>query len=615
MFTKRFSMHVHVGRAVFIFALVHDAACGGRNEPLADSDAATAGASGAGGRAPEQDGSVVRDGGGASSVDAVGGGGGAGVGGGAGIDGGAGVGGVGGFDASVPCSDLVTKRLVRLSFNQIVNAVGALIDPALARSVAATQSIPDPRERGFPPLANPREGTVITETTWQKGDAIAEQVSRYVLDNFAAVTGCGADPTDGCAQSFVASFAERAYRRPLLDDEKARLDQLYSEVKSIGSSVSEAAQVGVSAVLSAPQFLYRTEFGEDSLVEGAVSPYELASELSFFLTDAPPDALLLDAARQGALGTPADIETQAARLIGSEVGKSNLGQAMFAYFGAGGVENVVLPDLPIFTRAMQQAMLREAVLFMDNTLWGPKVTDLITSRRTFINAALAEQVYRVPWPPPGVVLDADGFGPVELPETRAGLLTLASHLTARARPDMPSVVQRGLLVHQRVLCFEPPPFPPDLIDVVADAGAQLQGETEKKKADYRATTVPCSSCHPSIDPYGLVLDRFDIMGRYRTEDPQGRPIATAVTLPQAVGGAKVESAQEMAQAFASSNLFTNCMATSLIRYALSEPVAVKADSCATRMVAGEFAGGDGSFPALVRAVAGSRTLTHRAAGR
>ena len=88
-----------------------------------------------------------------------------------------------------------------------------------------------------------------------------------------------------------------------------------------------------------------------------------------------------------------------------------------------------------------------------------------------------------------------------------------------------------------------------------------------------------------------------------------------VTLPQAVGGAKVENAQEMAQVFASGNFFTDCMATRLLRYALAEPVAIKVDSCATRMVASEFAAGDGSFPALVRAVAGSRALTHRAAGR
>jgi Protein of unknown function (DUF1592)/Protein of unknown function (DUF1588)/Protein of unknown function (DUF1595)/Protein of unknown function (DUF1585) len=505
--------------------------------------------------------------------------------------------------------------LVRLTFNQIVNAVGALINPALARSVAATHSIPDPRERFFPPLNDPREGWVITDTRWIKGDAIAQQVSQYVLDNFAAVTGCGTDPTDGCAQSFVAGFAERAYRRPLLDDEKARLDQVYSEVKAVGSSVSEAAQTSVHAVLGAPQFLYRTEFGDDSRVEGPLSPPELASALSFFLTDAPPDAPLLDAARHGALATRADIDTQAARLLGSEVSKSNLQQAMFAYFGAGGVKDAVLPDVPIFTVHMRDAMFREAVLFMNDTLWGPKVTDLITSRRTFINAALAEHVYRVPWPPPGVVLDADGFGPVELPDTRAGVLTLASHLTARARPPDASVVLRGLLIHRLILCLEPPPFPPDLIDVVADAGVRLQGQTERTKAEYRATTPPCSSCHPIFDPYGLVLDRFDVMGRYRTEDAQGRPIATGVTLPPAVGGAKVESVQDMAQLFASSNLFTSCMAMQLSRYALPEPIAIKTDSCTTKMVAGEFAASDGSFPALVRAVAGSRALTHRAAGR
>jgi hypothetical protein len=78
---------------------------------------------------------------------------------------------------------------------------------------------------------------------------------------------------------------------------------VYTEVTGKGGTVEEATQFAVNAIFDSPSFLYRTEFGA-SAAEGPLTPYELASQLSYFVTDGPPDDQLLAAAAQNMLSTP-----------------------------------------------------------------------------------------------------------------------------------------------------------------------------------------------------------------------------------------------------------------------------------------------------------------------
>ncbi len=534
--------------------------------------------------------------------------------GGAGGAGGSGTGGTGaGGTGPAACTGTevaAPKRLIRLTFNQLVNSISSLVDATISAAVATANSIPDATERSFPPLSSPREGSVITDSQWSKGDKMAVQVAQYVVDNFAKVTGC-ATATDACAQTFIGTFAERAYRRPLTADEKTSLTQVYTEVKAAGGTINEGVQFSVNGILEAPQFLYRTEFGTDAKQAGVLTPYEMASQMSYFIGDAPPDAPLLDAARQGKLSTPADLDAQARRLVALDSSKQNLQTAMFAYFGAGNVTGVVIPDVPEFTVGLQNSMYREAVLYVNNTLWGAKVTDLLTSRRTWINTTLAP-VYGVT-PPAGATLD--NFVALDLPDTRAGLLSSPGFLVSRSRPDKQSVVGRGLLVNATVLCGQNPQFNPDLqgtIDMVSKAQADF---TERERAIYRMKTVPCSGCHLTFDPYGLSLENFDILGRYRTADEKGRPIDSSATLPPNAGGMTAKNASDLAHQVSTNGAFAACLTKNLLLFALAEPIALTTDSCATRAVTKAFtSGADQSFAALVRAIATSTPVGSRTPG-
>jgi hypothetical protein len=505
------------------------------------------------------------------------------------------------------------KRMVRLTFNQLANSVRSLFGDALADDVIETFEIGDLSDRDFPPLSSPREGSLFIDAVWQSSDAIAQKVGQYVLDNFASVTGCSDPPTTECGKAYVTSLAERAFRRPLDERESTRLLQVVDEALAAGATVQEATQYGSYAVMQSPHYLYRTEFGTNVTLEETLSPHELASQLAFFITDAPPDQDLLDAAASGALATPDALRQQADRLLLTPTARANLQAAVFAYFEVPALYSVVIDPAvaPSFTDGLRNAMYRETELFINHHLWNGGLNDLLLSRTTFVNQSLAN-LYQVAYPPAGSTPDADGFAMAELAENRSGLLSNAGFLTARSRPDVPSVVGRGILVNATILCAEVPVFPEDLADVIDETNAALEGASEREKADLRMTTPPCFTCHRNIDPYGLALDNFDVIGTYRAADPEGRPISAAVELPD---GVTTNTLPELASHVALSGQFATCMAKHFVDYSLAEvSVDLPADSCAVKAVMDRFNTTPQTFSDLIREIAASSTFAARLAG-
>jgi Protein of unknown function (DUF1592)/Protein of unknown function (DUF1588)/Protein of unknown function (DUF1595)/Protein of unknown function (DUF1585) len=510
-----------------------------------------------------------------------------------------------GWDVAMP------KRLIRLSFNQVATSLVPIFGQAFATKIVADNSIKDPTERTFPPLGDTDEGSAYIDSKWQTADGIATAAGNEALTNFAAFTGCGAAPTTDCAQGFVTKLAERAFRHPLDEREKTSLLTVYSEVVAKGGTIQEATQYAVSAIFDSPSFLYRTEFGADAK-EGPLTPYELASQLSYFVTDGPPDEALLAAAAQNKLTTAADVGPHVDRMLATPAARLNLQAAVIASLGITKVLNVVIDPakVPEFNAGVAASMFHETELLINNVLWsGGKVPELVTSRKAFINAQLAP-FYGVAAP---VTVDADGFGAVDLPEIRAGLLTSLGFLTSRSRPDSQSVVGRGLSINDTILCQQNPAFPDNLADQIKSVVMTQENLSERERADYRAANAPCLGCHPSFDPFGISLENFDSVGRYRTVDDQQRPINAAVTLPASAGGTVSNSAAEMGQALANTGAFAACTATKLLTYALAE-TGVKGNSCATKAVAEAFKATDQSFSALVRTVALSKTITQRSGG-
>ncbi|HET9958374.1 MAG TPA: DUF1592 domain-containing protein [Polyangiaceae bacterium] len=534
----------------------------------------------------------------------------------------AGTGAGGGAQAScvgAPVPD--AKRVVRLSFNQLSVTLHRLLGDTFGKQIDADFEIGDRAAiaRTFPPLSSPREGSVITTGLWQKVDQIASAAGSYVSKHLAEVTPCGAAPSEVCARDFVKTFAESSYRRPLTPAESASILQVFDEVKAIYGTIPEAIQHSVYALLQAPQFLYRSELGDSKDKAGPLTPFELATNLSYFLTDGPPDAALLDAAKQGKFTTPEQVSAQVDRLLALPTTRRNLEGAMFSYFALDNLATVKIDDAAFTTgteakpyTGVRESAYREAQLFFESTLWAGPVTGLLTNKRSKINSTLA-RLYGVTLPSTS---DESQFVAVDLPASRAGLITQVAFLASNSRPDVPSVVARGLVVNKALLCANNPPFPEDAGTqaAIADANRSLQSASERERAQFRDKTAPCFGCHRSFDAYGLALDSYDAIGRYRTKDPEGRPIDPSVQLPPSLGATTAKDAVDMQAQIAASPGFASCISKNMLNWALAEGSQLLPESCATQSVVTGFNASDRSYSALLKEIARSAAFMQRAAG-
>jgi hypothetical protein len=511
-----------------------------------------------------------------------------------------------------PALVVAPQRLVRLTSQEIGNSLNSLFGATTGGAIAAmfTSVIPPAGSlsTAFPPLDANSEGTTIIPSQWQSLDQIASATGQYVNTNFAAVTGC-ASATDSCAQTWLNSLAQAAYKHPLSSDEMTRFTALYTNFKNLGAGVQEATQYTVYAILSAPQFLYRSELGDSSkaTAQGVpLTPYELASELSFFLTENPPDAMLLSAAANGSLTNPSTFLTHVNRILATQPAKDNLTNIMFIYYKLSLLDfaAVSADKYPEFTTGLSNAMYTEAQMFLGQVLWNGQLTDLLTSKNTFVNTDLANIIYKIPVP---AMATQSNFVAATLGPTRSGIITNAAFITQGARADSAnSIVPHGLKIKSTFLCVPTPSPPANLQDLIAMAKAMLPNQTAVQQIQYRANTPACAACHGHFDQYGLLLEGFDMIGRDRTVDDLGQPVVTATTLPPELGSVMVQNAVDFSNVMSTNPGFVNCLTQSVMQYAMVDvnQNPVQLDGCAVQGVASKFnSASNKTFTELVRDVA------------
>jgi hypothetical protein len=505
----------------------------------------------------------------------------------------------------------IPQRLVRLTNAQVANSLTA------ALGADATKDIM-PDRRVFMQLFE--EGQTVDAPLLRKSMAWAEAAAATVEPRFMSFTGCApGTATDACVQTFLRGFATKVYRRPVTNDEMTSLMMVYTQTKT-GGTPQEGVSYAMQALLNSPMFLHRTEIGTPGANnEARLTSSEMASLLSYVLLNGPPDQGLLDAATANTLITADGIATQVTRLLSAAGGsaQNNLVEAMKAFIELELIDNIPKDGAlgTTLSIGLRNAMYNETERFLRETMWKRKVNDLLTSRGTFVNRDLAS-FYGITWP--GASDDPlDTFLAVEAPAARLGLLTQGSIMASRARTDNTSVVSRGLFVDGRILCNTRPPEPPETIRSQVEMQLMDPTQNERQKADHRAKTDPCVNCHRYFDAYGLVLENFDAIGRYRTTYPDGMAIDPSGMLPAALGGSRVADAADFAVKATESGAFSLCMTLNMTRYALTQVAGGLDRNESTVCNANKrfsTTGGDGTFTSMMREILTSRIISIRAVG-
>lgn len=365
-----------------------------------------------------------------------------------------------------------------------------------------------------------------------------------------------------CALDIVANLAERAFRRPVTDEDMSGLMAFY-DAGFVEGGFERGVRDALMAILASPHFLYRAEPGQsDGIVE--LDDLALASRLSFFLWGSLPDEELLDLARQSRLGEPDVLAEQVRRLLADPRAMSLVDDFAFQWLGLAKLDEIT-PDRGQFPHASglldPRALLKEELrLFVDSILRSDRsVVDLLTADHTFLNERLAMH-YGIE------TVKGARFRRVTLEDTkRHGLLGKGAILMMTAYPNRTSPVLRGAWILERLLGAPPPEPPPDVPELPrAERG---QAATLRARLEQHRDSPACFSCHGVMDPLGFALENFNAVGQFRTHDPDTMtPIDASGELPD---GTPIGGADDLRRALvAQPDRFVQTVTENLMTYAL-----------------------------------------------
>ena len=267
-----------------------------------------------------------------------------------------------------------------------------------------------------------------------------------------------------------------------------------------------------------PRFLYQVEDEPEGLAPGSIytiNDIELASRLSFFLWSSIPDEELLNVAAAGKLHERDELETQVRRMLSDARAEALVRNFAGQWLMLRELDDAQ-PDDRAFNPQLLDAFRQETeLLIMDLVRQDQSVLSLLDSDYTWLNERLANHygidnvrgnyMRRVPLPP-------------ESP--RRGLLGHGSILTATSVANRTSPVVRGAWIVEDIMGAPVPTPPPgvetDLTPESAPSDAVIN--TLRDRLELHRANPSCAACHQIMDPIGLALENFDLIGRWRTQE-------------------------------------------------------------------------------------------------
>lgn len=346
-----------------------------------------------------------------------------------------------------------------------------------------------------------------------------------------------ASEEQGCAREILTRLATRGWRRPISSEseEVNELLAFYDKGHPLGG-FEMGMQYAIARLLMDPRFLYQVEQQPSDLAPGAIyaiNDVELASRLSFFIWSSIPDEELLALATEGRLHERDVLEAQVRRMLSD--GKA---YALVRSFAGQWLKlrelEAAEPQDPAFNAQLRDAFRQETeLMFSDLVREDRGVLSLLDTDYTWLNDRLAQH-YGIE----GV--RGDYMRRVALPveSPRRGLLGQGSVLTATSVANRTSPVVRGAWIVEDLMGAPVPTPPPGVETDLGDDGVpkDVVINTLRDRLELHRADPTCASCHQIMDPIGLALENFDLVGRWRT-DENGHALNTNTQL---MDGTKID---------------------------------------------------------------------------
>jgi hypothetical protein len=403
-----------------------------------------------------------------------------------------------------------------------------------------------------------------------------------------------------CADTFIQSFGERAFRRPLTNEERTAFKALFDQGADLlgsGDDFRDGVQVTLEAMLQSPQLSYRTEVSGQAGADGraALNGWERASRLSYFLYDSMPDADLFQRARAGQLETPEQIAQAVARMLTQPRAVQKL-VSFHEQVWQFGKFSRISPDAAKFPEAPSNIIARvksASDLFLESVIDdGGGLKEFLTAPYAFADSGLA--------PLYDTNVSGNQFARVDLSSSgRKGFLMQVGYLASNAYSIKTDPIHRGLFIIRDLLCRRIPDPPPGAA-MTPPPKTDQPIKTTRDEINLLTGQSFCPTCHGQFNPAGFAFEGFDALGQSRTTE-NGVQVDTTGEIT--LDGKKVQFSGpgQLVDALAESDEARACYAGRWLEFAYGRPLAT--DDLPTREAITSAA--DQSVEAIVKALATS----------
>jgi hypothetical protein len=414
----------------------------------------------------------------------------------------------------------------RLSSGELVNTLRDLLgDTVLADESIATRLAGLPEDETV--LAgdfssDPPVGLALALAgVAQRAADVALADPLWVAERMPACVG--ADTLDdACIDEVVRLFGARIWRRDLRDDEVAAYVATFTD----SGGGDEGLRYLVRRMLQAPSLVFHIEDGVGEAEDGRIrlSDFEIASRISYSVTNTMPDDALFAAARAGELGSVEAVEAHVRRLLEDDLATAKV-EDFFRYYSRLTSVADPLPQAAALdgiddAEGLGEEMRDEAFEFYAHVVGGEgDFAELMGSTSAFPRTDALARVF-------GTAIAA-GDAPVDA-TAHPGLLHRPALLASGGPRTSP--VLRGAHVRKLFLCDVLGLPDPDAVMERQDEVGDLEGMSNRDKFTELTSAPACIGCHGLVNPVGFTFEGYDQLGAVRSEerivDDAGNVVAT-----------------------------------------------------------------------------------------
>lgn len=334
-----------------------------------------------------------------------------------------------------------------------------------------------------------------------------------VLAEPALVVDCADAADTACLSDAARAFVSDSFRGIASEEAKGRyVDFFLDGVGAVG--LEQATADFASVVMTSPHFSFREEVNTSEA--GILLPAQALQNLTYTLADVPPSQLGLDAnSASQVFSSEEAVEAAVSEILKSPFAREKLVRFFVAWLEIKDADKFDMDPgtFPEFTEEVAQGVVEETTRFLTSQLTAaaPKLSDMTESTESFVSAAVAD-IYGTDGGTGDTLLPLD-------PNERRGFFTQPAFIASHSGPIETRLVKRGAFFTKKVMCQELGDPPDGSIPT-----GVIPGNTERERIEGVTEPPSCAGCHTYINPFGFMMESYDAIGRFRTEDEHGYPI-------------------------------------------------------------------------------------------